>query len=229
MAGQTSNFCGNALCYWDPDVQPQYNVTSRSWQFVYQNIINGTEYYCNILWRCGSSTASVGESTYEDNYMTMVISSKYACANECYFVSNDGEYSIDLLPLAGQNIYGLSSDLSFSIEYSVCRNNIDCGDDEVMAMKWDTVKRECAENLGEFDGNDYNDYNLTYETFGDEQIRWRFMYDNGGLCENGIDNDILNIYYQCNLNVSEWKVINVMQENECEYSIYVDTMHVCMS
>eukprot|EP01084_Bolivina_argentea_P264307 447670_1 len=223
----------NLYTFWNSSVQPSYNVISDSWTFIYDVVLTGNSYIPTqmiIEWICDSNidpyrVENVGIVKYSSNQYvkSLSISSRYVCNSECNFKTNGGDdNTLDLQALSGKEIYGIADDLSYSIIYTPCSNSVDCNDKDVMAMKWDVENRVCKDYLAVFTGCTFNGYNLTFDEMAQQ---WHFVYTNGEYCQKG--KEMFNLYWRCNVSSTSWAVTKVEANNECEYSMYIDSKYAC--
>lgn len=158
----------------------------------------------------------------------MTIGTVFACPEElrCIFDDETSGNTLDLTDLSGEMIKYINNDsLSYSFEYTVCKNNLDCQTDgDSMAIRWDISTQSCDRKLAIWNG--YNGYDLSYDdTSGVKQ--WKFSYSNGDYCQVTRRNTEFNIYWRCNSSVSSWIVTDTDTVNQCDFSMYIDSKYAC--
>ena len=158
----------------------------------------------------------------------MRIGSVLACPEElrCVFDDDTTGNTLDLTDLSGELIkYINNQSLSYSFEYTVCKNNLECQNGlNSMAIRWDINTQTCDRALAIWDG--FSGYDLSYDDSSGVK-QWRFSYNNGQYCQQTQRNTTFNIYWRCNQTVSNWIVTDVDTLTQCDFSMYIDSRYAC--
>eukprot|EP01084_Bolivina_argentea_P265367 449791_1 len=111
-------------------------------------------------------------------------------------------------------------------EYSPCQNGIDldiCAPDTAMAVKLqgEPPNYEKCDVIANWD----TDAQSTIPYYNSAFERWTFNYSTGNDCNN--EPYKFFVYYNCDPDIGDYRVVSVGSPQECEGLMYIDTQWAC--